>query len=157
MFPTDDYCFYLLETFTRPLAGSDPERLPSPVFSQRSALPFQPSPPRYLLDRGPGARGDVGVWRENGEAHVDGLGGDALGDAAAQINADILPVCAEWKLRNGVCVGFGSVYFLSQRLSTYQAAVIPNLPLYLTSSPLPSLLSFSCMSPSLQLCGLASF
>lgn len=102
-------------------------------------------------------RRDVGVWRENGEPRVDDLGGATLADAAAQINADVLPVCAEWKLRNGVCVGFGSVYFLSQRLSTYQAAVIPNLPLYLTSSPLPSLLSFSCMSPSLQLCVLASF
>lgn len=77
--------------------------------------------------------------------------------SAMQINADMPPVCAEWKLRNGVCVGFGSVYFLSQRLSTYQAAVIPNLPLYLTSSPLPSLLVPSCMSPSLRLCVLASF
>lgn len=61
------------------------------------------------------------------------------------------------RARNGVCVGFGSVCFLSQRLSTYQAAVIPNLALYLTSSPLPSLLSFSCMSLALHLCILAGF
>lgn len=62
-----------------------------------------------------------------------------------------IPYCA--------CLKCGCVYFPSQRLCTYQAAVIPNRPLYLTSSLLPSLFCLSLPFLyvfSLQLCVLAS-
>lgn len=81
--PTDSWrttcssrCFLRLIIASTRWRGRDVHASPSgarshdasrlPTFSQRSALPFQPSPPLYLLDRGPGVRGDVGVWRENG-------------------------------------------------------------------------------------------
>lgn len=122
----------------------------------------------YLLDSAPVRDEAVGVQERKRETTCSRFGRCCLNlqknapmgrpphtDAARQINIHIQGVCAWWKhgeLRNDVCVNFGSVCFLSQQLSTYQAAVIPNLPLYLTSSLLPSLRSLSCMALPLFSC-----
>lgn len=57
----------------------------------------------------------------------------------------------EWHAVLCVCLKYESVYFLSQWLCTYQADVIPNLPLYLTSSSLPSLFCLHLFLPRMSL------
>lgn len=154
-------------TFSLPVflaLGSDPDHdaRPSPLnsatesltsssaFSRtRDASPVSqhfPKDPRCLSSRARrsicltaarGARRRRCLERKRGEAHVAGLGGDTLGDAAAQINADTLPVCAEWKLRNGVCV--------SVRICLFPFTAVVYIPsgCYPKSSSLSHILSSS--------------
>lgn len=123
-------------------------RLRQPSLGPATPLVSQhfPKDPRCLSSRARrsicltaarGARRRRCLERKRGEAHVAGLGGDTLGDAAAQINADTLPVCAEWKLRNGVCV--------SVRICLFPFTAVVYIPsgCYPKSSSLSHILSSS--------------
>lgn len=147
MFLTADYCFDALE---RPRRSRVPLRglgATTPPASQHF-----PKDPRCLSSRArrsicltaaPGCEETSVFGEKTGEAHVGELGGDTLGDAAAQINADALPVCAEWKLRNGVCVGadlfisFHSGCLHTKRLLSQIFLSISHPLLFPPSSPFP--------------------